>query len=341
MAGDTPAARVLLVDDELHIRSACAEALRRVGHEVIEAESGETAHQAMAAAVFDAAVLDIVLPDTDGLKLLGDLRSSNPDAVVVLITGFASLDTAMEAVRLGAYEYLRKPFAAHELVRIINRGLAESGAHADVRRAPHDALPVGDELSGRHEEPARQMRLGGDQLGAFMDLGRRLGEGRDLQGTLRSILQAGLELTRAAAAAVYRVQDRPAELQGVAAVGLAEGDVLGASLPVGEGLVGTVAAHGVTRVENDVLAPAIADDRYLSYLGVQSVLASPLLWDGRVGGVLAFFDHEQSNFTGQSVELAGVLAGQVARVVAMMEPPRPTSRIDTTGDEFIDLADLL
>ncbi len=334
-------ARILVVDDEPHIRLSCGDALGRAGHDVVMAEDGATATAAIDAGAFDAAVLDIVLPDTSGLQLLEAIRSRNPDAVVVLVTGFASLDTAMEAVRLGAYEYLRKPFAARDLVRIIDRGLERHQLRSHNTKLLDELRQANQELLDRQEQLQERMRLASDEVTAFVQLGRELSEGRSLPETLQSILHAGLSLTHARAAAVYRIEGRPRRLHGVVARGLASKDVTEADVPLGEGLLGSVADHGTPHIENDVLAGPVADDEYLGYLGVQSVLASQLLWDGAVRGVIAFFDHETSAFTEHSLHLVGVLASQVARVTAALDQPEPATVTAPADDEFVDLADLM
>jgi len=334
-------ATVLVVDDEPHIRLACSEALRKAGHEVVVAEDGRSAEQAISSRVFDGAVLDIVLPDSSGLKLLESVRAHNPNAVVVLITGFASLDTAMEAVRLGAYEYLRKPFAAGDLVRILDRGLESTRLRDRNARLLGELRQANLELLQQQARLRERVRLAGDELTAFVELGRRLNEGQDLAGALRCVMEAGMHLTRARAVAAYKAQSWPRRLRGLATVGLASGDVLRAELRPGEGLIGGVLADGVARIENDVLAGLAADDHHLAYLGVQSVLACPLSWEGELQGVMAFFDHQGGGFSTHALNLVGVLAVQAARIVAAMDLPDLSPTPGPDGDDFVDLADLL
>jgi len=337
----TAKATVLVVDDEPHIRQACCDALRRAGHEVVVAEDGRSAWQAMDSLVFDAAVLDIVLPDTSGLKLLEAMRARNPNAVVVLITGFASLDTAMEAVRLGAYEYLRKPFAAGDLVRIVDRGLESTRLRDRNARLIGELRRANLELLQQQHSLRESMRLAQDELTAFVELGRRLQEGGDLTSALHSVMEAGMRLTHAQAVAVYKACAWPPALRGLATIGLASADVLHAELNLGEGLIGTVAARREAHIENEVLADLAADDRHLAYLGVQSALACPLLWENELQGVIAFFDPQQGRFGEESLGLVGVLALQAARIVAAMElPPQDCAR-RRDGDDFVDLAELL
>ncbi len=333
---------VLVVDDEPYIREVCGRALERAGHAVALAEDGEGARTAMARTIFAAAILDINLPDTDGLQLLQEVKRHNPNAVVVLITGFATLETAMEAVRLGAYEYVRKPFGAADLVRIVERGLESQQLKGRNDELLRELQVANEDLVAGQAQMRERVRVATEDLTAFVELGKRLSETSELSETLRSIMRAGLQVTRARAAAVYQTQDDPPVLRGVMALGLAERDVAGVELPRDTGLLGLVAAERTDRIENDVLSSSIADDEHLGFLGVQSVLASPLTWSGTVHGVLALFDQQDGGFAEQSLDLVRVLSAQAARVVAAMrEQPRAEETPPRDEESFVDLAELL
>lgn len=331
---------VLVVDDEPNIRSVCRDALERANYEVILAEDGEAALRHLEATPVDAAVLDIVLPDTDGLQLLQAVKEHSEDAVIVLITGFASLDTAMEAVRLGAYEYVRKPFGAWDLVRIVDRGMEGRRLRGRNDELLDELQRANEELVAQQDQLRERMRIATDDVTAFVDLGRRLSDNTDLGETLHSILAAGRQVTRARAGAIFRVARGVRRLHGVISEGLPGADATRADLAIGNGLLGEVADRGEARIENDVLAGPIADDEVLGMLGVQSVLASPLVWHDEVRGVMAFFDHEEGEFSQDSLHLVRVLSAQAARVLAAMDEVN-VGETERGEDDFIDLAELL
>jgi len=333
-------ARVLLVDDDPNVQEVCGEALERAGYEVSIAGTGEAALSALQRTDFDAGVLDIVLPDSDGLTLLSAMHQRNDDTVIVLITGFASLETAMEAVRLGAYDYLRKPFSARDLARTVRRGLEGKQLRERNRQLLQELREANEELVAQQDQMRDRVRLATDEVTAFVELGKQLSQDRGPVETLRDILGAGLQLTQARAAAAYTVDGRAGRLRGVVGMGLSERDVTEAQVFLGEGMLGQVAAEGVARIENDLLAGPVADDDYLGFLGVQSALVTPMILEDTVRGVLAFFDHETGDFSEASGDLVGVLAGQAARVGALMEEHRQRPR-DDEDDEFVDLTDLL
>jgi len=333
-------ARILLVDDDPEVRRVCREALERAGHQVTVADTGAAALEALRQTDFDAGVLDIVLPDLSGLDLLSAMHERNGDAVVVLITGFASLETAMEAVRRGACDYLRKPFTARDLVRTVERGLESQRLKRRNRQLLEELRLANQELLEQQDHLRDRVRLASGELQAFADLGKRLCEGRGPTETLRDILEAGLQLTQARAAAAYRVDPSAGLLTGLLGVGLAHRDVAEARIPLGDGLLGQVAASGVARVENDLLAGPVADDDYLGFLGVQSALATPVVYEQGGRGVLGFFDAEAGNFTERNLNLIAVLAGQAAKVLRAIAEDAEQSP-PAAEDGFIDLSDLL
>jgi two-component system, NtrC family, response regulator HydG len=112
----TTRARVLVVDDEPTLLRALEALLRRKGYEVTALESPIAATQRLAQEDFDVAVLDIKMPQLSGLELLSAVKHRRPEVEVIMMTGHATVETALAAVKAGAYDYLTKPFEDVELV---------------------------------------------------------------------------------------------------------------------------------------------------------------------------------------------------------------------------------
>src|SRR6188768_1485587 len=108
--GRDGALRVLVVDDERNIRATLAVCLEGDGCEVTQASSGAEALAAAARTAFDIAFLDLRLAEENGLDVLPKLAAANPGASIVVVTAYATVDTAVEAMRRGAWDYLAKPF---------------------------------------------------------------------------------------------------------------------------------------------------------------------------------------------------------------------------------------
>jgi DNA-binding NtrC family response regulator len=115
------ATRALLVDDESEFAESIARVLGRRGIRAEIAGSGAAALRKVAATDFDVVVLDVRLPDADGLEILGRIRRERPDTEVILLTGYPSFTGAVRGIRDGAFDYLVKPPSAEELVHCIRR----------------------------------------------------------------------------------------------------------------------------------------------------------------------------------------------------------------------------
>jgi two-component system response regulator PilR (NtrC family) len=113
--------RILIVDDEQSLRDLLSLALGDEGWDVFTAADGDAAAVALQTEPVDVVVSDIRMPGMDGLELLQHVTASAPDTAVILMTAHASTDTAIEALRLGAYDYVTKPFDMEELKISVRR----------------------------------------------------------------------------------------------------------------------------------------------------------------------------------------------------------------------------
>jgi DNA-binding NtrC family response regulator len=126
--------RLLVVDDEKLIRWTLRERLEKEGHTVFEAETGAVALETLRQEDVDLLLLDFKLPDTDGLEILRVAKERRPAPAVILMTAFASVQSAVEAMRLGAYDYVKKPFNLEELMLEVERALETVSLRAEVSR---------------------------------------------------------------------------------------------------------------------------------------------------------------------------------------------------------------
>ena len=127
---------VLIVEDEGDIRELLSEYFRARNYDVVGAADGQAALQAIEreADRFSLVITDLHLPGVDGLAVLKAARAANPAAYVVIVTGFASLDSAIQAVRLGAYDYLTKPFSLGQIDVVLQRLHDIQVLHAENKR---------------------------------------------------------------------------------------------------------------------------------------------------------------------------------------------------------------
>jgi DNA-binding NtrC family response regulator len=113
--------RILFADDEAHLRDLMQLELPRLGHEVTVCPDGTSALRALERGMYDAALLDLRMPGLSGIEVLGQIRQNSPDTQVIILTGHATVDTAVQALRLGAFDYLTKPCKWAELEVLLNR----------------------------------------------------------------------------------------------------------------------------------------------------------------------------------------------------------------------------
>jgi putative nucleotidyltransferase with HDIG domain len=115
--------KILVVDDEEAIREVVSTLLEARGYECAIVENGRLALEKFKSDTFDLVLSDIVMPEMDGLKLLGHLRVLSPDAPVIMVTAMHDISIALEAIRAGAYDYILKPFEKDQLYLSVGRAL--------------------------------------------------------------------------------------------------------------------------------------------------------------------------------------------------------------------------
>ena len=116
-----PASRILVIDDEESIRIGCVQALTSEGYKARSAENGVLGLEMSQRESFDVVILDLKMPGMDGMEVLEKLKEYDPGAVVVVITGYASIESAVETMKRGAYDFLPKPFTPEALLAIVER----------------------------------------------------------------------------------------------------------------------------------------------------------------------------------------------------------------------------
>ena len=125
-------AKVLVIDDEVNLRKVLAALLRREGYDVTVAENGEQGLAEFHKNGADIVVTDLVMPKQGGMEVLSGVKTANPDVPVIIITAHGTVDSAVEAIKLGAFDYITKPFEQAELSSVIGKAVK---AHESARRS--------------------------------------------------------------------------------------------------------------------------------------------------------------------------------------------------------------
>ncbi|HXH28632.1 MAG TPA: sigma-54 dependent transcriptional regulator [Candidatus Polarisedimenticolia bacterium] len=141
------AGRILVIDDEPIIRDVLENILTRAGHSLVCAPDAEAGLQRLDEEAFDLVILDLMLPGQGGLQALREIKQRDPDQVIVMITAYGSVETAVQAMRMGAYDYLTKPFKNEDVLRVLHQGLRHRrllSENRNLRRALQGRGRYGD-----------------------------------------------------------------------------------------------------------------------------------------------------------------------------------------------------
>ncbi len=118
--------KILVVDDEKGMRDFLSIMLKREGHDAVAAENGADAIKAVQSEIFDLVISDVKMAGVDGIEVLKTVKEISPETVVIMITAYATAETAVEAMKLGAYDYITKPFKVDEIKLVIQKALEKS-----------------------------------------------------------------------------------------------------------------------------------------------------------------------------------------------------------------------
>ena len=341
MGSNTLSPEVLFVDDDRLVLSSSAQALTAHGYNVTTAASGEEALQQLQKHHFAAAVVDLVLPDIGGIEVIAAVREADPTTVVIIITGYASLDSAIEAVRYGTFDYLRKPVPTLQLTDTLARGLEgrellhrNQRLLAELDRTNRDMRLAQSTLKERVHELHHH-------LNALVELGQHLSDVHDPHAIMHHLLDTAINLTGAQAGAIFQKDVSLNELHMIVSRGLEPGELWRQGLQLGSGVLGQVGESGQRQVINNLLGdPQLAKDD-LVYIGMRRVLAQPLTAAGELLGILTLFDDLNQPFSTDEQDLVAMLAVQAATILqapnVIRLRPRPAAAGEAEPEELIDL----
>jgi signal transduction histidine kinase/BarA-like signal transduction histidine kinase len=303
---DSP--RILIVDDEETIRHVLVGALENNQCEIETADSAEAALALLTDSEFAVAMLDIVLPGMSGLELLPKIKQQSPDTEVLMMTSHASLETAVRAIREGAYDYLQKPFDDIDTVwPSIERALEKRSLVQRNRKLLEEK-----ELRNR-ELAAAVMRQS-----SLIDAGRAMAEMESIAELLDFFIGLVAKELDVERASLMLLDDVTGELKIVASRGITEINVASVRVPIGRGVAGRVAASGepflVTNLETDPrVSRGASRDLSDSFISAPIVLSYPITAHRETLGVINVTNRR----SGQSFETSDVaylsgLSGQMA-----------------------------
>jgi signal transduction histidine kinase/DNA-binding response OmpR family regulator len=276
VAGET----VLAVDDrEDSLRFLREYVLEPNGYKMIEARNGEKALKIIQGQKVDLIISDLVMPQMGGLELMESLREKGLDIPAILMTFHGSEGTAVRAFRLGARDYIIKPFAIDEMLNAIDRALTESRLRQERDRLTQTVLKVNQQLESRVQE-----------LRFLYGIGRSVTSLRNLEEILNRIVEAAVYMTEADEGSLMLVDPSSGELYLRAARGMGDKSSKTFRIKIDDSIAGQVVRTG-----RPVMIGGInEDDSFKLTTGyfVKAMLNVPLKATGRVIGVLAVNNKE-------------------------------------------------
>ena len=291
--------RILIVDDDEGICRSLMLIFETKGYETETARTGKEAIEKAQGRFFNVALLDIRLPDMEGVELLAPLKEMHPDMALILVTGYASLETAVQALNEGASAYITKPLNLDEVLANVREALEKQRLIKEKRQA---------------EESLRQRNY---ELALLHRASQMLASTLDLDQVLTSIVGEVYLLLNVISCSVWLIVPETYELVCRQAAGSQSEGVRGWRLAPGQGIAGGVSRSG----ESLVVPDTRLDKRHFkgveqqTGLELRSILCVPLRLKEEVIGVLEVLDKEVDRFRPAHLRVAEALAASAAIAV--------------------------
>ncbi|MCK4224471.1 MAG: response regulator [candidate division Zixibacteria bacterium] len=295
-------ARILVVDDERGMCESLQTLLSQVGYEVTTVEKGEEALKKLKRDNFDLVITDIKMPRVDGLDILKAARKKDEDALVILMTGYASLESAINAVNQGAYDYLEKPLEFSDLKLTVQRAL-------EKRRADKDRIELLNELQKKNLELKKKIA----ELNALYKAGMSLSTTIDLKALLNKIVSLATGVIEAKSGSIMLIQKPENVLNIEAAIGLTSDIVKHTRLELGSSIAGYVALKGTPLIVKDIEKDSRFSHLSKKHYATRSLLCVPLKIKDKILGVINLSDKTTGDpFTKNDLRLLTTFASQAA-----------------------------
>ncbi len=331
-----PPARVLVVEDDKSVADVLREVLSDEPFELSFAASGEEALQRIAENCPDLILTDISLPGRSGLDVMRQARATDPEVAVVLMTGHATVQTSIDALRQGASDYITKPFEdITEIPRTLNRHLRNRRLKVENRELL-EQLQRQNEVLQRHEQELRErIALATRNLDTLYRVSMEIGANLELQPRLARIVETATRLVAARAAVVYLQNEETGEYRGAASHGL-EFSLTDEATPhflAGQGLLGEVAAGRVPARQGAPGAPTFELPGFEGPVASE-VLAVPMVQERQTIGVMIVLDGAVG-FTDGDLEFLRMFATQAAVQVRNSQLFERTKVLDRLKSDFV------
>ena len=329
-------ARVLVVDDEPSVVDVFREFLAAQGYELTVAASGEQAVKLIPTLRPDIILTDINLPGLSGLEVMRFAKSVDAEVAVIVVTGYASASSAIDALRQGAYDYVTKPFDLDDVHQIVERAIANRRLKS-INRQLVEELRQKNEILQHHEQELREkVQLATWQMTTLFEVGKEISANLDLAPRLALVTSKAAQLSGGRAAVLYLRHEETEECRIAGVHGLE-------LPPVQEGAPHFFNAErscGLPAFEQRAvrrLAAAPGENFELpavQNLRFTSMLAVPMVAEGQSIGMLVAVDKE-GGFSAADERFLALYASQAAIAVRNSQLFEHTKTLDRLKSEFV------
>jgi PAS domain S-box-containing protein len=284
----TTLGRILIVDDEIGLMTALCEALSRRGYDTVGLTSGREALETLTAQSFDLLLADLMMPEMDGIALLRAALEIDPHLVGLIMTGQGTVQTAVEAMKAGAFDYVLKPFKLQALLPTLSRAL-------DMRRLRLENLQLRETV-------------------AMHELTQAIARTLDLNTILHKIADAAMQQCEADEVSILLPTDEGNEFSVAVVRGEHHVGLLGKRIPMEQGIAGWVGRHG----EPLLLQGEVHDPRFTPVYprpDIRSAISIPLQVGGRLVGILNVNATQRRPFTLGQVKALTLIANSAGGAI--------------------------
>jgi len=286
--------RILIVDDDKILAEHLKAGLAQEDYEIVAVSKGSIAIELAKKSVFSLAILDLVLPDIQGIELMQALNKLSPHTNFIVLTGYATISSAIEALKVGAYDYLIKPFDMEHLKLVIRRGLEKK------------------RLTVKNIELIEQLEKEKIKLGIIMDAYNRISEIFQLDELADFVSDKSVLIAEAERASLMMVDEGAGELVMQGSRGL-EKETKGLRMKIGQLVAGWVAQEGKAMLVRDIETdPRMKFQLRNPQYKTKSFISLPLKTDHHVLGVINVTDKlaKMEVFTDDDLKYLSLLAHQ-------------------------------
>jgi len=280
-------AKILVIDDEAIVHESCNRILTGEGCVVEKAFTGQEGFKKMEVESYDLVITDLKMPGISGMEALKKIKEDNPDIGIIMITGYSTAETAVEAMKLGAFDYLPKPFTPDELASVVNKALEKREVLAKTK----------------HLESA------------YRDATTAISASLNLNEVLELIVKSVVNLLKVKGCSVNLLDDTRRKLETRVAFGLSEKYLTKGPIDTDKSMKESM--EGKTIFIRDVASdPRIQYPSEAKDEGIVSILSFPLKSKEKVIGVLRVYTAEDRQFTDIEMDLVNKFAEQAG--IALM-----------------------